>query len=189
MTPKAPPWLVTHISHSTLGDRACPLGGTQPPRQAAWHAPPVHTPLLFTCRAGYPPAWLYPLSPALPASQPPPHPSTARHTRELGIFGEEDGADPPSWGRGGWQGVWEGPSSQGSTPCGLVTGSHKPSSRWLILVKPVVKMCPSRVKMARTGLSPSWGANLSWREGETVSTGHGKGGKRRGSGYIPQNSR
>lgn len=180
MTPNPPPWLVTHISHGTLGDRACPLRGTQRPGQAARHAPQPPTPLLLTCRAGYPQPGCTPL----PQHSLPPTPSpssTARHTWELGIFWEGDAADSPSWGRGSG-----GPSSQGSTPCGLVTGSHKPSSRWLILVKPVVKMCPSRVKMARTGLSPSWGANLSWGEGETVSTGHGKGENGGGPDLSPK---
>lgn len=96
--------------------------------------------------------------PALPYGYPhPPQPHTARHTGtahgELGVI---------IWGRTDL-GLGLGSRVPGSiTPCGLVTGSHSPSSRWLILVKPVVKMCPSRVKMARTGLSPSWGANLSW---------------------------
>lgn len=108
MTPKAPPWLVTHISHSTLGDRACPLGGTQPPRQAAWHAPPVHTPLLFTCRAGYPPAWLYPpfpSTPCLPAPSPPQH-STA-HSGTWHLLGRGCSRHP-ILGQGGLAGGLEG---------------------------------------------------------------------------------
>lgn len=102
MTPKPPPWLVTHVSHGTLGDRACPLWGTQPPRQAAWHAPPA--PLLVTCMAGCPQPGCTPLP---QHSQPPPHPSTARHTWELGIFREGDaqtrypGAGGVSKGSGG----------------------------------------------------------------------------------------
>lgn len=41
------------------------------------------------------------------------------------------------------------------------TGSQRPTSLWLILVKPVVKMLPSLVKMALMGLMPSCGAILS----------------------------
>lgn len=176
MTPKPPPWLVTHISHGTLGDRVCPLRGTQPPRQAAWHAPPAPHPTPVYLQGWVPPSLAvpsFPSTPCLPAPSPPQH-----STAHLGTWHLLGGgcSRHPILGQGGLAGGLGGPSSQGSTPCGLVTGSHKPSSRWLILVKPVVKMCPSRVKMARTGLSPSWGANLSWREGETVSTGHGEVG-------------
>lgn len=46
----------------------------------------------------------------------------------------------------------------------LLTGSQRPSSLWLILVKPVVKMLPSLVKMALMGLMPSCGASLSYRD-------------------------
>lgn len=44
------------------------------------------------------------------------------------------------------------------------TGSQRPSSLWLILVKPVVKIFPSLVKMALMGLIPSCGANLSCKD-------------------------
>lgn len=44
------------------------------------------------------------------------------------------------------------------------TGSQSPSSLWLILVKPVVKMFPSRVKMALIGRMPSCGARRSCAE-------------------------
>ena len=42
------------------------------------------------------------------------------------------------------------------------TGSHSPSSLWLIRVKPVVKMFPSLVKMALIGRMPSCGARRSY---------------------------
>lgn len=43
----------------------------------------------------------------------------------------------------------------------IVTGSQSPSSLWLILVNPVVKMFPSLVKMALIGRIPSCGARRS----------------------------
>lgn len=50
------------------------------------------------------------------------------------------------------------------------TGSQSPSSLWLILVNPVVKMFPSLVKMALIGRIPSCGARRScWSaKGQTV---------------------
>lgn len=170
MTPKPAPWLVTRVSHGTLGDRARPLRGTQAPGRQLGMPPQPLPPSCSPARLGTP-SLAVPHSPSTPS----PLPIPAQHGTlgNLASFGRGM-QQPPRPGAGGLAGVW-GPSSQGSTPCGLVTGSHKPSSRWLILVKPVVKMCPSRVKMARTGLSPSWGANLSWGEGDTVSKGMGRG--------------
>lgn len=54
----------------------------------------------------------------------------------------------------------------------LVTGSQSPSSLWLILVNPVVKMFPSLVKMALIGRMPSCGARRScWSaQGKTRAT-------------------
>jgi len=54
----------------------------------------------------------------------------------------------------------------------FVTGSQSPSSLWLILVNPVVKMFPSLVKMALIGRIPSCGARRSCRsdEGQTRVT-------------------
>lgn len=47
----------------------------------------------------------------------------------------------------------------------IPTGSQSPSSLWLILVNPVVKMFPSRVKMALIGRMPSCGARRSCHAG------------------------